>query len=86
MVEEQVGRITHYFSKVGVAVINIESGELVVGDVIHIKGATTDFEQRVDSMQIEHEGVGKATAGQSIGLKAADVVREQDLVFKVVEG
>ena len=85
MVEDQIGKITHYFSKIGVAVINIEFGELVVGDTIHVKGATTDFEQKIDSMQIEHEGVDKATAGQSIGLKVADAVREHDLVFKMLE-
>ena len=85
MSEEEVGKITHYFSKIQVSVINIEKGELNVGDTIHIKGATTNFTQKIDSMQIEHETVEKATAGQSIGLKVKDAVREHDVVYKVTE-
>jgi phage terminase small subunit len=77
----EVGRITHFFSKIGVAVIEL-SKPLKVGDTIAVKGPTTDFEQLVDSMQIEHEDVQKAEAGQSIGLKVAQRVRETDLVYK----
>lgn len=54
-----------------------------VGDKIRIKGATSDFEQSVDSMQIEHEKMEKADAGQSIGLKTKEPVREQDTVYKI---
>jgi len=75
-----VGKITHYFSKIGVAVIEL-SGELKIGDKISIEGATTDIKQTIDSMQIEHKPVQVAGKGQSIGLKAADRVREGDLVF-----
>lgn len=77
----EVGRITHFFSKIDVAVIELKAA-LSVGDTIAIKGPTTDFEQRVDSMQIEHNNVQRAEPGQSIGLKALQRVRETDVVFK----
>jgi putative protease len=64
-----------------VAVIELEK-PLKVGDTIAVKGPTTDFEQKVDSMQIEHKNVEKAEAGQSIGLKVAERVRETDVVYK----
>ena len=83
MQEEEVGIITHYFGHLSVAAIKITKKELKVGDKIHFKGHTTDFEQVLDLIQIEHETVEKAVAGQTIGLKVKDRVREHDLVFKV---
>jgi phage terminase small subunit len=77
----EVGRITHFFSKISVAVIELKK-PLKVGDTITIKGPTTDFEQPVDSMQIEHKDVQKAEAGQSIGLKVVQRVRETDVVYQ----
>ena len=77
----EVGRITHFFSKISVCVIEL-SAPLAVGDTIAIKGPTTDFEQPVESMQIEHNNVQRAEAGQSIGLKVAQRVRENDMVYK----
>jgi len=77
----EVGRVTHFFSKISVAVIELKA-PLAVGDTIAIKGPTTDFEQAVESMQIEHQNVQKATAGQSIGLKVTQRVRETDMVYK----
>jgi len=77
----EIGHITHFFSKISVAVIEL-TDSLSVGDTILIKGPTTDFEQVVDSMQIEHKNVPKAEAGQSIGLKVAQRVREKDTVYK----
>ena len=79
---KEVGKVTHYFTKIGVGVIEL-SKALKAGDKIRIKGATTDFEQNVDSMQIEHKNVEKAKKGESIGLKVAEPVRENDKVFKV---
>ncbi len=76
-----VGRITHYFSKIDVAVVEL-SGNLKIGDKITIEGATTNIQQTVDSMQIEHKPVQSAGKGQSIGMKVADKVREGDEVFK----
>lgn len=80
--KKPVGKIAHYFTKIGVAVIEL-SDELKAGDRISIEGMTTDIQQTVDSMQIEHEKVAKAGKGQAIGLKVEQRVREGDLVFKL---
>jgi putative protease len=77
----KIGHVTHFFSKISVAVIEL-TAPLVVGDTIVFKGPNTDFEQVVDSMQIEHENVQRAEAGQSIGLKVAQRVRETDTAYK----
>jgi putative protease len=77
----EVGRVTHFFSKISVAVIELRK-TLKVGDTIAFKGPTTDFEQSVDSMQIEHKNVQEAEAGQSIGLKVVQRVRETDVVYR----
>lgn len=77
----EVGRVAHFFPKISVAVIELTK-LLSVGDTILIKGPTTDFEQVVESMQIEHKNVQQAKAGQSIGLKVAERVREKDMVYK----
>jgi hypothetical protein len=77
----EIGKITHFFSKICVAVIELKK-PLKVGDTIAVKGPTTDFEQKVDSMQIEHKNVQSADVGQSIGLKVAERVRETDIVYK----
>jgi len=77
----EVGHVTHFFTKINVAVVEV-SATLAVGDTILIKGPTTDFEQVVGSMQIEHENIERAEAGQSIGLKVEQRVREEDIVYK----
>ena len=77
----EVGHVTHFFSKIKVAVLEL-TAPLAVGDRILVKGPTTDFEQVVKSMQIEHANIPRAEAGQSIGLKMADNARERDLVYK----
>jgi len=79
---QEVGKITHFFSKISVAVVELTAA-LSVGDRIRVQGPTTDFEQTVDSMQIEHENVKTAKKGQSIGLKVKERVRENDTVYKV---
>lgn len=84
MPEMQVGRVSRYFGKVGVAAIEIQAGDLHVGDTIRIRGKNTDFSQVVESMQLEHEVVQNAIAGQLVGIKVQERVRERDLVYKVV--
>lgn len=79
---QEVGKITHFFSKINVAVVDL-TATLSVGNRIRIQGPTTNFEQTVDSMQIEHENVKTAKKGQSIGLKVNERVREKDTVYKV---
>ena len=81
--EEEVGEVTHYFPKISVAVVALKA-PLAVGDRIAIRGITTNLQQTVASMQIEHENVTKAKAGQSIGLKVDQRVREKDRVFKIL--
>jgi hypothetical protein len=84
MAEVEIGKVAHYFSKVGVAAIQITREVLCVGDTIHVKGHTSDFTQKIDSMQIENTAVVEAVVGQTIGLRVAEHAREHDLVFKVV--
>jgi len=79
---KKVGKVEHYYTKIKVGVVKL-SGTLKVGDKIRIKGATTDFEQTVDSMQIEQDKIDEAKKGKSIGLKVKDHVRQNDVVYKV---
>lgn len=78
MPEEEIGKVSDYFRKIGVAAIEITQGTLSVGDTIRIKGHTTDFTQVLESMQIEHQNVQTAKAGDSIGIKVKDHVRDHD--------
>jgi putative protease len=80
--EKLIGKVTHYFGKVEVAVIKLED-TLKVGDSIRIVGGETDFNQIVDSMEIEHQKVNEAKAGQSVGLKVVQKVREGYKVYKI---
>ena len=83
MAETEIGKVTHYFSKAGVAAIAITQGTLRVGDTIHIKGHTSDFSQPVQSMQLDNNSVQEAAPGQSIGIKVVEHAREHDVVYKV---
>lgn len=80
---KKVGNVTHYFTGIGVAVVELDD-TLSVGDRILFQGSTTDFEQTVASMQIEHEDITTAKGGESIGLKVEQRVREGDTVYKIV--
>jgi putative protease len=80
----EVGKVSHYFTRISVAVVELKA-PLAIGDRILIKGSTTDLEQVVESMQIEHKDVQRAEAGQSIGLKVKERVRENDIVYKIQE-
>ena len=80
---EQIGKVFSYFSKVGVAAINITRGSIKVGDTIRIIGTTTDFTQQVDSIEIDRQKVDTAGVGQSIGILVKDRVRPNDLVYKL---
>ncbi|MGD8238486.1 MAG: hypothetical protein PVH68_08050 [Armatimonadota bacterium] len=77
-----VGTITHFFGNISVGIIEL-TDTVRVGDTIQIKGATTDFTQSIASMQVEHEAVEEAAAGQTIGIKVDERVREGDEVFIV---
>ena len=82
MAEQQVGTVSHYWGDIGVAGIEL-TGSLKVGDTIHVLGATSDFTQTVDSIQVEHEAVESASAGDSIGLKVTERTRVNDRVLVV---
>jgi len=79
---KKVGKVVHYYTNIGVGVV-ILSATLKVGDKIRIKGATTDFEQKVSSIQIDKEKKDQAKKGQSIGLKVKKHVRENDILYKI---
>ncbi|MHC1635766.1 MAG: translation elongation factor-like protein [Candidatus Methanospirareceae archaeon] len=84
MEKKLIGKVTHYFSRIGVAVVELQD-EMRIGDKIRIEGATTSFEQTVESMEIDKKKVESATMGQSVGLKVKERVRENDNVYKIVE-
>lgn len=84
MPEELVGKVTDYFAKIGVIAVEL-SGTLKAGDRIHVKGHTTDFEQTVDSVQIEHQNVPEAGPGSSVGIKVKEHCRHNDQVYRVTE-
>lgn len=78
-----IGKVTHYYDNIGVAVLEL-TDSLQAGDMIRIQGgANTDFEQPVDSMQVEHENVEKAKKGDVVGLKVSEKVREGYRVYKI---
>jgi len=79
---EKVGRITHFYSKASVAVVEL-TAPLNKGDKIVIRGSTTNIEQQVDSIEIEHKQIVNAQAGQSVGMKVSGHVRENDIVYRV---
>jgi len=81
--EEEIGTIIHYYSKINVGILELSHGELKVGETIHIKGKTTDFSQPVDSLQIEHLSVESVKKGESAGVRVKEHVREGDKVFRV---
>ena len=85
MPEQKVGEVMKFFAKPGVAAIKINEGMLKVGGRIKFKGQTTDFEDKIQSLQIENQVVEKAEAGQLIGIKVKDRVREKDVVYKILE-
>ena len=79
--ETEIGEVMTYYANIGVAAIELTSG-VNVGDTIIFRGFTTDLEHRVDSMQIEHDYVQEAKAGDQIGVKIPGKVRKNDRVYK----
>ena len=85
MKEKEIGYVSNYFSKISVVAIEITDGTVSVGDTLHFKGHTTDFNSNVDSIQIEHQSVTEANKGDSIGIKISERVRKMDKVYKLIE-
>jgi putative protease len=84
MQKQEIGKVTHFFSKVSVGTVML-SAPLKVGDRISIEGAHTNFEQTVESIRIEQDSLTEASAGQQVGIKVIDRVREHDTVYKIIE-
>lgn len=84
MAEEQIGIVSDFFARPVVAAIEL-TGDLKVGDKIHIKGHSTDVEEVVGSMQIDNAAVLQAKAGDSVGVKVNERVRKHDIVYKVTD-
>jgi len=80
---ERIGVVTHYYSHLSVAILRLESGMLRVGDVIHIRGHTTDLSQRVESLEVNHAPATEVGPNDDFGLKVVGHVREHDVVYKV---
>jgi Elongation factor Tu domain 2 len=80
---ERIGVVTHYYSHLSVAIVRLEFGTLRVGDVIQIRGHTTDFSQKVESLEVNHAPVTEVGPKEEFGLKVAEHAREHDVVFKV---
>jgi len=85
MAEEiEVGKVSIFFAKPSVAAVEITSGTLAIGDSVRFRGATTNFDQRIESMEIDRKPVPKASAGQSVGIKVKERVRPHDRVYRLV--
>jgi putative protease len=80
---ERIGVVTHYFSHLSVAVVKLEAATLRVGDTIHFRGHTTDFKQRVDSLEVNHASVPEVGPSDDFGLKVREHAREHDVVYRV---
>ncbi len=83
MEENEIGKVTHYYSKLGVGIIEL-SGVLSVGDTIRIHGATTELTQPIESMQVDYKDVKSAKKGDMVGIRVSQKVRDGDQVFKVI--
>jgi len=77
----EIGKVIHFFSKIGVGIVEL-TAPLSLGDLILVKGPSTDFEMAVESMQIEHKSVSRAEGGQSIGLKMVQQAKERDVIYR----
>ena len=82
--EKYIGKVTHYFTRIGVAVLELEDG-LAVGDTVHICGHTTDFVQQVESLEVEHRKLQAAGAGADVALMVEERVRSGDKIYKVTD-
>ena len=84
MKEEKVGKVQKFFAKPRVAAIEVIAGVLKIGDKLHFKGHTTDFEDTITSMQVDNEPIEEAKQGDLIGIRVKERVRENDIVYKIV--
>ncbi len=83
MSETKIGTVTHYFTHLHVAAVEIADGELHIGDTIHVVGHTSDFTQKIGSMEVEHESVDVAKPGDDVAIAMDEYTREHDNVYVV---
>lgn len=83
MSEQLVGKVTHFFKGPSVAVVSVTDGEIAVGDEVRFKGHTSDFTERITSMEVDHQKVERATAGHEVAIQVVARVRQHDEVFKI---
>jgi translation elongation factor EF-Tu-like GTPase len=83
MGEQEIGVVTRYFGKIGVAAIRITAGSLKVGDRVKIEGHSGESEEVVESIQVDRVAIDKATVGQEVGIKVQNPAHEKDLVYKI---
>jgi len=83
MTEKMIGNVTHYYDHLHVATVRITDGELHLGDMIHIEGHTSDFMQKIASMELEHKSVEVAKPGDIVGIATNEHARENDRVYVV---
>ena len=81
--EERIGSVIKFFDKTSIAAVKLDFGDLVRGDSIHVKGNNTDFKQKIDELEFDHQPVQKAIRGQFIGIKLSQPAKPFDLVYKV---
>ncbi len=82
MTEKLIGYVSHYYTRIGVAAIEL-TDTLKVGDTVRLRGATTDFEQKVTSMEEDHAAIEEAAKGHSVGVCVGERVRRRDRVYRV---
>ena len=80
MTEKIIGNVTHYYNDLHVATVKVTDGELHLGDTIHIEGHTSDFRQKIASMELDHESVEVAKPGDIVGIATDEYAREHDIV------
>ncbi len=81
--EEEVGKVVHFFGQISVGIVKLTK-PIKKGEELHFKGATTDFTQKVESMQVDHKDIDSAKKGDEVGIKLDDKVRDGDTVFRAV--
>src|SRR5947199_5976281 len=82
---KKVGEVFHFYGKIGVAAIRLTDDGIAIGDTVQIQGPSTNLEQTVETLQIEHADVPRADPGQEVGMKVRDRVREKDFVYKLLQ-
>ena len=84
MSEQLVGTVTHFFKGPSVAIVTVTDGEIAVGDEVRFKGHTSDFIERITSMEVDHQKVERATVGHEVAIQVVERARQHDQVFKLV--